>query len=135
MEEPEALTEPSVQQQEARTHSSEPYAQEAAVGEPSRDPEDSQLQDIPEATMRWRAQRALMLAWFLASLVTLLMSSLSPFLGTTAGLAGITGSSWYFCHCCGVKQAKDIASNIRVSLRTLFLARQLPAHHRLACIS
>ena len=78
--------------------------------------EDVHIQNLPQATSRWRAQRALMVAWLLGSIVTLCLSSFSPFLGTTAGLAGISGASWYFCYCCGVKQAKDVAANVRVSL-------------------
>ena len=95
-----------------------PHDEEAAhsLPAPTSSSDDLHLLNLPQATSRWRAQRALMVAWLLGSLVTLLLSSFSPFLGTTAGLAGVTGSSWYFCHCCGVKQAKDIAANVRVGL-------------------
>ncbi|KAK9845127.1 hypothetical protein WJX74_010874 [Apatococcus lobatus] len=124
-DEPAHARQPSAgQPQEAIPSSNDCYDEEAAQGlpAPSSSVDDLQLQNLPQATSRWRAQRALMVAWLLGSVVTLLLSSFSPFLGTTAGLAGITGSSWYFCHCCGVKQAKDIAANVRIVRRLAVVA-------------
>ncbi|KAK9840008.1 hypothetical protein WJX74_001968 [Apatococcus lobatus] len=76
--------------------------------------EEIPLHALPRASSKWRAQRALMAAWLLSSIATFLPSIFFPFLWTLGGMAGIFGSCWYFCHCWGLKPARDIASNVQV---------------------